>query len=209
MRVIGLRGLAVSMALVIALGTAAACSDSTSPRPLAASPSTASVLGPAGSTPTANPIAEAEQTIRAATRRYDAAYLAAVADPGNPAKTQPLLALYTAGSPERDRVEKFVQTFSSRGWAARPGGAGHQSIENVKIVSLPPKGHAETTTCTYDDGIVFDAVNKAPGGHEIIVNDAKQSYRTAWDWVSDAGTWKISDATTVQTWMDADQCARR
>ncbi len=209
MRIIGPRGLAVSVGLTLILGAAAACSDSTSPRPFAAPSHTTSTHGITGSTPTIGPTVEAEKAIRDATRRYDQAYRDAVADPGNPAKTESLLALYTADSPERDRVEEILGTFTSRGWAGRPGGTGHQSIENVKIASLPPNGHAETTTCTYDDGIVFDAVNKAPGGQEIIVNDAKQSYRTVWTWVSDAGTWKISNATTVKTWIGADQCAPR
>ncbi len=209
MRIIGQRGRAVSVGLALILGAAAACSDSTSPRPLAAPSHTTSTRGITGSTPTTGPTVEAEKAIRDATRRYDQAYRDALADPGNPAKAQTLLAMYTADSPERAGMEKFLRTFTSRGWAGRPGGAGHQSIENVKIASLPPNGHAETTTCTYDDGVVFDAVNKAPGGQEIIVNDAKQSYRTVWTWVSDAGVWKISDATTVKTWMGSDQCSPR
>ncbi|MCM3920282.1 hypothetical protein ND748_01080 [Frankia sp. AiPs1] len=189
------------------MSTAAACSDSAPPHPLAAPSTTAGTRGAVGGTPTTDSTVEAEMAIRAATRRYDQAYRDAIANPGNPAKTQPLLVMYTANSPERDRIENLLQTFTRNGWAGRPGGAGHQSIENVKIMNAPPDGLAETTTCTYDDGIVFDAANKAPGGHEIIVNDATQSYRTTWTWVTDAGTWKISDATTVKTWMGADQCA--
>ncbi len=209
MKIVGSRGFAVISALAIAAGAAASCSDSSSARPLAAPSSTANNRGTAGSASTASPAAEAEadKAIRDATRRYDQAYRDAVADPGSPAKAQHLLAMYTADSPEREGMKTFLQTLTRRGWAGRPGKKGHQSIESVLITSLPPTGRAETTTCTFDDGVVFDAVNKAPGGGEIIVNDDAEGSRTTWIWIYAAGTWKISEATTVQKWTGEDKCA--
>ncbi|MCM3883549.1 hypothetical protein [Frankia sp. R82] len=169
------------------------------------SPSTRS----SGTSPTPSPPTSAERAIRAATAAYQQAYLDAVADPTSTGKRQTLLAMYTADSPERAGVSTFLQTFSTKGWAGRRGTLDHQSIEQVTVPPSSPQGKAETITCTYDSGRVVDALNRAPDGSEIVVNDETQSYRTRWTWLLVAGEWKIVDATTLTTWPGADRCAAR
>ncbi|ORT53055.1 hypothetical protein KBI5_08700 [Frankia sp. KB5] len=180
---------------------AAGCSDNASPRPLTTTTPSAS--------PSPSPTADAAKEVRAATAAYEQAYLAAVADPKNSVKSQTLLAMYTDDSPERAGMAHFLQAFTANGWAGRPGPRSHQDIEQIRLVAPAAHGKAETTTCTYDDGTVVDAVNRAPDGSQIIVNDDKQSARTRWTWVSISGTWKIQDATTITTWHGEDRCAPR
>jgi hypothetical protein len=194
------RRLAAGLSLTITVILGAGCSASAPPRPLTttATPS---------ASPAPRPTADAAQEVRAATVAYEQAYLAAVADPKNSAKSQTLLGMYTDNSPERAGMAHFLQTFTTNGWAGRQGPHGHQDIERIKLVTPPPNGKAETTTCTYDDGTVVDAVNRAPDGSQIVVNDDKQSARTRWTWVSTSGTWKIQDATTITTWHGEDRCA--
>ncbi|WP_035953709.1 hypothetical protein [Parafrankia sp. EUN1f] len=156
-----------------------------------------------------DPYAVAERDVRAAIERYDQAFLAAVAAPEDQRKTELLLSLYAAGVPERDGMEAFLRIFVERGWASRPGPDGYQTVESVSVAQPPPVGRATSVTCTFDDGIVYDLVNRAPDGSETIVSDAAETSRTTRTWVFEQGSWRISEASTLETWAGENRCPPR
>jgi hypothetical protein len=203
---------ALGIATMIAAALTGGCSKGGS-RPL--EPSTSTPPGVSGSpspaTSRADPISAAKREIASTNEQYDRAYFAAVGDPGNPTKTAPLLALYIPGSPEQKGMERRLHTFAVNGWAARPGPNGYVTVEKIDVVSVPPNGRATSTTCTFDDGVVYDAAHRAPDGKEIIVNDAKESVRTEfdWTWTTTSGGWKISEARTLSTWKSVNRCPPR
>jgi hypothetical protein len=205
----GPRRAALGTALALILAGATACSGNDSPRPLAATATATSTpaASPSSATSSASAPDATTQAIRDATAAYDKAYIAAIADPKNTTKSRTLLAMYTDTSPERAGITQFLQSLAAKGLAGAQGPNGHQTIEQIAIISWPPDGKAEATLCTYDDGLIVDAVNRAPDGSQIIVNDDKQSYRTRYTWNLLSGQWKIADTTTITTWHGEDRCA--
>lgn len=196
----GSLGLCLTVSL---LATAAGCGKD-GPRPLE-NPG-GDRAGVRTSTSPPNAYAIAERDVRAAVERYDQAFLAAVAAPEDLDKTERLLSLYVAGAPERDGMEELLQTFLERGWAARQGALGYQTVESVEVEELPPAGRATSVTCTFDDAVVYDAVNRAPDGGEMVVSGGGDTARTAWTWVFQQGAWRISEARTFETWTGENRC---
>lgn len=191
-------GLAASLAMAMA-----GCGEK-GPRPLD-DPGVGGVTS-RPSMSTADPYTIAERDVRAATERYDQAFVAALAEPRDQETADLLLSMYAAGVPERDGMERFLQAFVDNEWAALPGPRGYQVVESVRVETPPPGGRATSVTCTFDDGVVYDVANPAPDGGEIVVSDAVESTRTAWTWVFDRDTWRISESATLETWTGENRC---
>ncbi|MCK9895042.1 hypothetical protein [Frankia sp. AgB32] len=146
-----------------------------------------------------------DREIHAAQERYYQAFLVAVADPGDERRVDGLLASYTAtGAPARSTRE-WLGLLAQRGYAGRAGAGNRYVIEKIDVAVAGERETVVATVCGYDDGVVFDARNRAPDGSEIVVDDVPRSDRTLFTWVK--GTvWQIDAATVVNTWKGRDGC---
>jgi hypothetical protein len=156
--------------------------------------------------PTRDPLAEARQQVIDAQADYNRAYLRALAAPGDRRKLDGLLALYTSDTHASVEIRDRMRGLAERGLAGRAGPAGYYVVEQVDVTTLPPKGQAVALVCTYDDAVVFDAVNKGPGGEEIVVNDAVVSARTRFHWSQRNGKWRLEGGEVIKKWEGVNQC---
>jgi hypothetical protein len=158
--------------------------------------------------PTASPdpLAVARRDLAAAQEGYYQAYIGAVASPGDRGRIRRLLSVYTTESPARVVMAARIKGLADRRLAGRAGPDGYYVVERVDVTSLPPRGEATTTVCTYDDGVLYDAARKGPDGQEIVVNDEIESARTRFLWVQQKGAWKLRGGDVVKTWEGGNRC---
>ncbi|WP_131788015.1 hypothetical protein [Protofrankia symbiont of Coriaria ruscifolia] len=160
------------------------------------------------STPSPDPASQIRTQIAAAQEGFYRSYLAAVAAPGDRSRVDDLLARYTPQAPARADVASWMAGLASRRVAGRAGPESYYVIEKFAIENPSPQGRVIATVCGYDDGVLYDAVNRAPDGHEIVISDKPVSERTRVTWV-EQDTWKIDSVQTVDTWEGVNRCPPR
>jgi hypothetical protein len=153
-----------------------------------------------------DPLAEVRQELAAAQADYYTAYAAAVASPSDRGRVRRLLGVYTPESPARPVIAARMKALADRRLAGRSGPKGYYVIEKLDVATLPPRGKATTTVCTYDDGVLYDAAHKGPDGQEIVVNDDVKSGRTRFYWVQQKGAWKLQGGDVLKTWEGENRC---
>ncbi len=203
-----------TVALVVAVSLFG-CGSAAGPRPLESPAATGDrtlTSGPSTAVSTRrtpDAAAEASRQVTAAQADYDHAYATAIAAPGNPAQTGPLLALYIEGSPARTAMANRLRVLADQKYAGRRGVAGYYVIERITVSDDSSAGQAVATVCTYDDGIVYDTANRSVDGKEIVVNDVAVSARTDFLWKHQGGSWKLDGGTVIGSWKGENRCPPR
>lgn len=162
-------------------------------------------LLPSTSLPSASdPATAVLREITAAQERYYQSFQVAVAHPGDQRGVEGLLASYTASGEPARRVRAWLRYLADSGFAARSGLENRYVIEKIDAVAADPE-RVVATVCGFDDGVIFDARQKAPDGSEIVVDDVPLSQRTLFTWVK-RDTWQIDAAQVLNTWEGRDGC---
>lgn len=203
---IGRTSQAPLMLLLAALATASCAGEDTDPPP---APTTASTTTLATSSVTGSPN-DPEQGVRADLRRahvlFDAAYLAAVAAPGNKDRLRTLLAVYVPGSVAAQAMQQRIDDLARQGLAGRTGPRGYFVIEDIDVASADEGATAKLTVCTFDDGVVFDTRHTGPDGQPVVVNDAVVSRRAIETWLRHDGRWLLRAGLESATWRGQNRC---
>lgn len=161
---------------------------------------------PAAASPSADPL---KSQIAAAVQNYYKTYTTAVADPGNGAKVDALLALYTPTNPGRENARERMANFAASHTAGRPGPNGYFIIESVTDPSGSPDGPAISTMCVFDDSVLYDSHQRAPDGKEIIVDDTLTSVISRFTWRRVGSSWLLDGAQVIKDWKGSNQCPPR
>jgi hypothetical protein len=186
--------------------TAAPTSTTTSTTPPTTEPTTTTTEAPSGTTaatpvPTTAP-PTTEGAIAAAAIESREAYLYAVYNVDAPDALARMRASSTGESLEKGLA--IYQEFVDNGWRARsnPDVPSALTPESIRLID---ETTAEATVCEVSAGVVF-----APGanadGSDLIVNDEISASRLRITLVLEAGTWKLSDGTTIESWSGATSC---
>ncbi len=197
------RFLVMTVTISCVLVALTGCDQRSKPGPNSSDSPAASTLGTIPPTP--DPQAQERLQVAAAQEGFYRSYLAAVAAPGDQARVADLLGRYTPPAPARADVASWMAGLASRRLAGRAGPESYYVLENVAVESLPPTGRVIATVCGYDDGVLYDAVNRAPDGREIVISNKPVSERTRVTWV-EQGTWKIDTVQVVDTWKGVNRC---
>jgi len=142
--------------------------------------------------------------ITAAQEKYYQSYQVALAHPGDQRGVEGLLASYTASGEEARSVRAWLGYLAASGFAARPGPGNRYVIEKIDTAAADPD-RVTATVCGFDDGVIFDARQRAPDGREIVVDDLPLSERTLFTWVK-SDTWRIDATRRVDSWKGRDGC---
>jgi hypothetical protein len=188
---------------------AGACADSggsTSQRSGPSAPQSAPASGGSGGTTSADPLDAVRREVAVAQSAYFRAYEAALAAPGDRRRVERLLNLYTSDGPGREGIAARMRGFADRQVAGRPGPRGYYLIEETRVASLPPRGRATATVCTYDDAVLYDAARRGQGGEEIVINDDVSSTRARFRWAQKGGAWKLDGGEVVDRWEGENRC---
>jgi hypothetical protein len=161
---------------------------------------------PAAASPSADPL---KSQIAAAVQNYYKTYTTAVADPGNGAKVDALLALYTPTNPGRENARERMANFAASHTAGRPGPNGYFVIESVTDPNGSPDGPVTSRVCAYDDSVLYDSHQRAPDGKEIIVNDTPGGGLSDFSWVRQGNQWLLQKTTVIDTWEGQNKCPAR
>jgi hypothetical protein len=185
-------------AALCAAALPAACSGE--PKPAVSPTPSASV------SPSRDPLAGAEQELRAAEAAWYRAYQSAVADPGSERTVDRLLELYVPNGRGRRDIAARMDGLADRGYAGRPGPKGYQVVEDVSVDSVADGARAVVTVCSFDDGIVIDTRNDGPDGKPITVDDDVVGGRTKDRWVRQDGAWRLEGGDVVEQWKGDNRC---
>ncbi|ONH60467.1 hypothetical protein CcI49_11610 [Frankia sp. CcI49] len=157
--------------------------------------------------PSPDPVSVVRAEVTAAQEKYFTSFLSALADPQDHARVDALLASYTLTAEPRADVVQWLANLADRAFAGRSGPGTYYVIEKITV----PPGTVDiavATVCGYDDGVLFDARQRAPDGSEIIVNDLLLSERTDFTWVR-RDVWQIDSVRTTDTWKGRNGCPPR
>jgi len=159
---------------------------------------------PSPSLPAASdPATAVLREISVAQEKYYRSFMVALADPGDQRGVEGLLASYTASGEGRS-IRAWLRYLADSGFAARPGAGNRYVIEKIDVTAADPN-RVIATVCGFDDGVLFDARQKAPDGSEIVVNDVPLSERTLFTWVK-RDTWRIDATRRTDSWKGRDGC---
>jgi hypothetical protein len=170
-------------------------------------PSTSTAVPSVSSSPSAVPLAKAEGDVRAAQAAYYAAYMAAVAKPGNSRLVDRLLGVYQSGSPGQRGMKKYIKALATNGFAAQKGPKSTFVVQSVDVSSVAEGAKASAVVCTYDDGVTYDAKHDGPDGKPIVIDDSVSSARTKFGYVLQAGQWKLTGGDVTKTWAGVNRCS--
>jgi hypothetical protein len=148
----------------------------------------------------------AQADLRRVQATYYAAYIAAVAKPGNKSAVNHLLGVYSEGSPGARDIKARMEGLAHKGYAAKAGPKGYFVVQAVEVASVDEGTAARVTVCAYYDGVTYDTKHDGPDGKPITISDSVESSRTRFRYVRQAGAWRLVGGDVLKSWMGENRC---
>jgi hypothetical protein len=170
------------------------------------SPAPSMTLPTAAIFTTSDPLTRAEADLRQVQATYYAAYIAAVAKPGDKSAVDRLLNVYSSGSPGARDIEARMEGLAHKGYAAKAGPKGYFVVQDVDVSSVVEGASARLTVCAYYDGVTYDTKHDGPDGKPITISDTAESSQTRFRYVHEGGSWRLVGGDVLKSWTGENRC---